>query len=88
MIYKCKTEVVEEENTSYKEIALTFPSDYDKENPLTMQKGQMRLLDLQIEKAKAEGNDDLINQLNAGRTQMQNQGVSLVGQLQQYNQMS
>lgn len=79
MIYKCKTEVVEEENTSYKEIALTFPSDYDKENPLTMQKGQMRLLDLQIEKAKAEGNDDLINQLNAGRTQMQNQGVSLVG---------
>jgi len=79
LIYKCKTEVVEEENTSYKEIALTFPSDYDKENPLTMQKGQMRLLDLQIEKAKAEGNDDLINQLNAGKTQMQSQGVSLVG---------
>jgi len=64
LIYKFRTEVAEEENTSYKEIALTFPSDYDKENPLTMQKGQMRLLDLQIEKAKAEGNDDLINQLN------------------------
>jgi hypothetical protein len=71
IIYKCKKDVAEEENTAYKEIALTFPSDYDKENPLTMQKGQLRLLDLQIEKAKAEGNDDLINQLTTGKTQMQ-----------------
>lgn len=46
IIYKFKKEVAEEENTAYKEIALTFPSDYDKENPLTMQKGQLRLLDL------------------------------------------
>jgi hypothetical protein len=52
------------------EIALTFPSDYDKENPLTMQKGQLRLLDLQIAKAKANGDNDLANQLTSGKTQM------------------
>lgn len=61
ILYKLKKDVVEEENTSYADIALSFPSDYDKENPLTMQKGQLRLLDLQIAKAKAEGNEDLIN---------------------------
>ena len=32
-----KKEVEEEENTKYSKMALTFPSDYDKENPLTIQ---------------------------------------------------
>lgn len=42
-------------------MALTFPSDYDKENPLTMQKSQLRLLEIQIAKAKSEGNEELLN---------------------------
>lgn len=50
----------EEENTAYKKVALSFPSDYDKENPLTMQEGQKRLLDLQIEEAKASGNNEMV----------------------------
>jgi len=29
-------EMAEEDNSAYKDVALTFPSDYDKENPLTM----------------------------------------------------
>jgi len=36
LIYYFRKEVAEEQNTAYKEIALSFPSDYDKENPLTM----------------------------------------------------
>lgn len=50
-------EVLQNE-TKYRDVALTFSSDYDKENPLTSQKGQLRLLDLQIEKAKLGGNSD------------------------------
>lgn len=56
--------VEEEENTAYKKVALSFPSDYDKENPLTMQDGQKRLLDLQLEEAEASGNTELVAQLN------------------------
>lgn len=51
----------EEENTAYKKVALTFPSDYDKENPLTINDGQKRILELQLEEAKASGNTELIN---------------------------
>ena len=32
--------------TQYREVALTFSTDYDKENPLTSQQGQLRLLDI------------------------------------------
>lgn len=60
--------VEEEENTAYKKVALSFPSDYDKENPLTMQEGQKRLMDLQIEEAQASGNADLVAQLTEQRT--------------------
>jgi len=30
---------------------LFFPTDYDKENPLTKKKGQMRIIDSMIKKA-------------------------------------
>jgi len=36
IIFHLKKEVEEESNTAYKDMALSFPSDYDKENPLTM----------------------------------------------------
>lgn len=44
-------------------MAMSFPSDYDKENPITMQKYQLRMIDLQIKKAKEEGNHDMANYL-------------------------
>jgi hypothetical protein len=56
IIHYYTPEQEEEENTAYKKVALTFPTDYDKENPLTTNKGQQRLLDLQLEEAKASGN--------------------------------
>jgi hypothetical protein len=39
IIYRFKKEIDEESNDKYCDVALSFPSDYDKENPLTMQKG-------------------------------------------------
>jgi hypothetical protein len=53
-------EAEEEENTEYKKVALSFPSDYDKENPLTMADGQKRLMEIQIEEAKASGDNELV----------------------------
>ena len=48
--------------TQYREVALTFSTDYDKENPLTSQQGQLRLLDIQIEQARKRGTqEDLAN---------------------------
>jgi hypothetical protein len=37
------------DTTEYGEVALTFPTDYDKENPLTSKQGELRLIDIQIE---------------------------------------
>lgn len=51
-----KKEVEEEENTKYSKMALNFTEDYDKENPLTVSDYKKRLLDLQIDQAKASGN--------------------------------
>lgn len=39
-ILKITPDLPEDEDLPYNEVALSFPSDYDKENPLTMQKGQ------------------------------------------------
>lgn len=47
-----------EDQTLYRDKALYFSTDYDKANPLTSQKGQLRLLDLQIEKEEREGGQD------------------------------
>ena len=44
-----------EDQTLYRDKALYFSTDYDKANPLTSQKGQLRLLDLQIEKEERDG---------------------------------
>lgn len=40
IIQHYKKEVEEEENTKYSKMALTFPEDYDKENPLTVADSQ------------------------------------------------
>ena len=39
ILHRMTPPIEEECNDRYKDVALSFPSDYDKENPLTMQKG-------------------------------------------------
>ena len=46
ILHRMTPPVEEECDDKYKDVALTFPSDYDKENPLTMQKGQERLMEI------------------------------------------
>jgi len=41
-----KSNVNEGNNEKYEDFALVFPSDYDKENPLTAKKGKLRILDI------------------------------------------
>lgn len=53
-----RTSISEENNVAYKSIALNFPSDYDKENPLTKSAGIERLHKIHIDLLKAEGKED------------------------------
>ena len=50
MINKCieKNEALESE-IKYRDVFLTFSTDYDKENPLTAQKGYLRIIEIQME---------------------------------------
>ena len=50
-------------NEEYDKVCLTFSTDYDKENPLTIKSGQLRLLKHQIKKAEEEGDDATVEQL-------------------------
>jgi len=88
ILHKMNPSVEEEENTAYKKVALSFPSDYDKENPLTMQEGQKRLMDLQIEEAQASGNAELVAQLTDQRKMVVSQVASPFAAMQQYTMMS
>ena len=47
-------------SVQYRDVALTFSTDYDKENPMTTQSGLLRLLDLQIELAKERGIEEAL----------------------------
>ena len=47
---------------------LYFPTDYDKENPLTKKKGQMRIIDSMIKKAQEEGNEEEVKHLEEQKT--------------------
>ena len=49
----------------YDNVFLTFSTDYDKENPLTIKKGQLRLLQRQIKKAEADGDENTLAVLKA-----------------------
>ena len=50
-----KDEEALKNTTLYQEVALTFPTDYDKENPLTAKQGKLRLIDIQINQAIKSG---------------------------------
>ena len=47
----------------YDDVALNFPTDYDKENPLTSKKGQVRLLEMQIDDARKSGDNNALQML-------------------------
>ena len=60
---------------NYVDIVETFPTDYDKENPLTIKQGQIRLLELQIKKAEASGDEDTVKMLQAQKENASSQGI-------------
>ena len=69
---------------SYDKVCLTFSSDYDKENPLTIKSGQLRLLNHQIKKAEADGDEDTLAALRGQQQMVSQQGA--FAQMQQYAQ--
>lgn len=54
-----------ENSKDYNDVALTFPSDYDKANPLTSKAGQVRLLNMQMEEARAKGDEETVKMLES-----------------------
>lgn len=54
---------VEDEKRTYSNLALTFSSDYDRENPLTVKKGTLRLIELQMKQAQETGDESQIEAL-------------------------
>lgn len=54
-----------ENETLYRDIALTFQTDYDKANPLTRQKGIERLHQIHVQKLKAAGQQEELRKLQA-----------------------
>ena len=61
-------------NKTYDSLALSFPSDYDKENPLTTKQGQIRILELQIREAEKIGDHTTAAKLRQQEDAVQNQG--------------
>ena len=61
----------------------SFPTDYDKENPLTIKAGQLRLIELQIASAKEKGDDETLKMLE-GQKENVNQGGGVFQQMLQY----
>lgn len=55
-----KDDVNADNTTTYHERALCFQTDYDRENPLTKKKGELRILNLQIDEAKKGGDEQQV----------------------------
>ena len=56
------------DETKYKDKFLQFTSDYDRENPLTKKKGELRVLDLKIKIAEESGNKEEVENLKQNKT--------------------
>lgn len=50
-------------NQKYEEVYHQFASYYDKENPITQKKGQLRILGMQIKEAEAKGDTKALEEL-------------------------
>ena len=66
----------------YRDFALMFPSDYDRANPLTKGKGQLRLLSLKMSNEADAGKRELLMQQMATMRQQNTMNVGI--QMQQY----
>lgn len=60
----------------------TFPTDYDKENPLTKKKGDERWLNIQIKQAEDAGDTDKVKFLKGEVEKVQKQ--TAFSQMQSY----
>lgn len=56
-----------ENDKEYTDLISAFPTDYDKENPLTSKQGQLRVIDIQISNAKKNGDDKALAILQGQR---------------------
>jgi len=63
-------------------LVTTFPTDYDKENPLTKKKGQERWLNIQIQQAEDAGDTDKVKFLKGEVEKVQQQ--TAFSQMQSY----
>jgi uncharacterized membrane protein len=64
VIYCCDSGEVSP-GEEYKDRCMYFATDYDKENPLTCNQGKLRLIESQLQHAKAKGNTDAVAALEA-----------------------
>lgn len=77
-----KTYDIEDSNKKYSSRISTFPTDYDKENPLTKKRGEERWLDIQIKEADDAGDTDKVKFLRGQVEEVKNQ--TAFSQMQSY----
>lgn len=58
-----KQEIEPQYNKKYEEVYHQFASYYDKENPITQKKGQLRIIGMQIKEAEAKGDTKALEEL-------------------------
>lgn len=77
-----QVEIEPQYNKSYEEVYAQFASYYDKENPITQKKGQLRILDMQIKEAESKGDTKAVEQLRGQQTVVNS--VNMFQQMQSY----
>ena len=63
IINHCNTDEGESDDRSYIQVCHKFQSDYDRENPLTKQRGIQRLLNIQLDQAEKDNDDEKMQQI-------------------------
>lgn len=74
----CVTTIDREQRDASKDYlnkVLTFPTDYDKENPLTKKQGQLRWLAIQIQQAEKAGETEKVEALKQQEAGVAQQGA-------------
>mmetsp|Transcript_33747 Transcript_33747/g.52097 ORF Transcript_33747/g.52097 Transcript_33747/m.52097 type:complete len:370 (+) Transcript_33747:1480-2589(+) len=79
-IRTCISKCVDEDEAlqnhkEYLDLVTTFPTDYDKENPLTIKTGHMRLIEIQIKKAEEDGDEETVKMLKGQKEQVGSQNM-------------
>ena len=76
----------DEYNVDYKTNVMKFPTDYDKENPLTQKRGNERWLKIQIEEAEKSGDTEKVKMLSTKVEE--NKNTTTFSSMQSYNQQN